>query len=148
MNDVFLDTHGLASYINQDDPHHDFAFLHGDELIRSGARFVTTFAIVTETAELLLTRLKSRGRTHVMRAINAATDFIFMLEAAGLVEIVQVDETLCRRALALMNRMSDKEWGLTDCISFIVMEDRNTREAFTGDSHYAQAGFRPLLRRS
>ena len=39
-----------------------------------------------------------------------------------------------------------KEWGLTDCISFIVMEDNGLTEALTTDEHFQQAGFRALLR--
>jgi hypothetical protein len=39
-----------------------------------------------------------------------------------------------------------KEWGLTDCISFVVMEARGIRDALTADEHFKQAGFRPLLR--
>jgi len=40
----------------------------------------------------------------------------------------------------------DKEWGLTDCISFIVMEDHGLTDALTTDEHFEQAGFRALLR--
>ncbi|HWR21118.1 MAG TPA: PIN domain-containing protein, partial [Verrucomicrobiae bacterium] len=39
-----------------------------------------------------------------------------------------------------------KEWGLTDCTSFIVMEDQRLREAFTADHHFQQAGYTCLLR--
>ncbi len=144
--DIFLDTHGLAAYINEDDPDHDFALLHGEELTDIGVHFVTTFAVLTETAELLLTRLKGSGRSQIMRAINAAANFVFMLEAANLAEIVQVDKTLWQRAQALMNQMSDKDWGITDCISFVVMQDRVITTAFTADRHFEQAGFRALLR--
>jgi uncharacterized protein len=35
----------------------------------------------------------------------------------------------------------DKEWSLTDCISFIVMEEHGLTEALTADHHFAQAGF-------
>ncbi|MFM5956954.1 MAG: PIN domain-containing protein, partial [Dolichospermum sp.] len=40
----------------------------------------------------------------------------------------------------------DKEWGLVDCISFIVMQDRGITDALTADTHFQQAGFRALLR--
>jgi uncharacterized protein len=38
-----------------------------------------------------------------------------------------------------------KEWGLSDGLSFVVMEMRGIREALTGDEHFEQAGFRALL---
>ncbi len=40
----------------------------------------------------------------------------------------------------------DKEWSLTDCISFVVMEREGLLDALTADRHFEQAGFRALLR--
>jgi hypothetical protein len=39
----------------------------------------------------------------------------------------------------------DKDWGLTDCISFVVMKDTKMTEALTTDHHFEQAGFKALL---
>jgi predicted nucleic acid-binding protein len=44
-----------------------------------------------------------------------------------------------------MSRRPDKEWSLTDCILFVVMEQRGLREALTGDHHFEPAGFVALL---
>ncbi len=41
---------------------------------------------------------------------------------------------------------NDKNWGIVDCISFIVMEEGRITEALTTDIHFQQAGFRALLR--
>jgi hypothetical protein len=38
------------------------------------------------------------------------------------------------------------EWGLTDFISFVVMQDRGITEALAYDQHFVQAGFRAVLR--
>jgi hypothetical protein len=46
----------------------------------------------------------------------------------------------------LYSRRSDKEWSLTDCISFVVMQEQGIGEALTGDRHFEQAGFRALLK--
>jgi len=144
--EVFLDTYGLAAYVNQDDDKHDIAMVCTEELIDSAARFVTTYAILTETAELLSSRLKSKGRGQILEAVNLAAEFVFDLQDEGNAEVLPVDGELWRRAWQLMNHRTDKEWGITDCISFIVMQDRNIEEAFTGDPHFAEARFRPLLR--
>jgi predicted nucleic acid-binding protein len=40
----------------------------------------------------------------------------------------------------------DKEWSLTDCISFLVMSDHGISEALTADRHFEQAGFTPLMK--
>ncbi len=39
-----------------------------------------------------------------------------------------------------------KDWGITDCSSFVVMSERGLSEALTTDEHFRQAGFRALLR--
>ena len=39
----------------------------------------------------------------------------------------------------------DKEWPLTDCISFVVMQEQGLSEALTADHHFLQAGFKTLL---
>jgi predicted nucleic acid-binding protein len=38
------------------------------------------------------------------------------------IEIVPVTSALLDRAVALYSARPDKEWGLTDCISFVVMQ--------------------------
>ena len=48
--------------------------------------------------------------------------------------------------VALYLRRLDKQWSLTDCISFVVMERRGLGEALTADRHFEQAGFTALLR--
>jgi len=40
---------------------------------------------------------------------------------------------------------SDKEWSLTDCISFVLMKQEGVTEALTADAHFVQAGFKALL---
>lgn len=52
---------------------------------------------------------------------------------------------LFERGIDLYQRRPDKEWSLTDCISFVAMADRNIAEALTGNHHFAQAGFTALL---
>lgn len=39
----------------------------------------------------------------------------------------------------------DKDWGLTDCISFAVMTQEGITQALTSDRHFEQAGFTKLL---
>ncbi|MDP7134637.1 MAG: PIN domain-containing protein, partial [Planctomycetota bacterium] len=39
----------------------------------------------------------------------------------------------------------DKGWSLTDCVSFVVMQERGLVDALTTDLHFQQAGFRALL---
>ena len=49
------------------------------------------------------------------------------------------------RGLELFGARPDKDWSLTDCISFAVMRERELTEALTADGNFTQAGFVALL---
>ena len=69
------------------------------------------------------------------------------LDASYLIALSAPNDQHHARARALAQRMKTaKEWGLTDCISFVVMRERNLTEALSADAHFEQAGFRALLR--
>ena len=70
---------------------------------------------------------------------------IRLAERLGLAEVVHVDQELLEQGLALFQSRPDKEWSLTDCISFAVMQKRGIGRALTTDHHFEQAGFERLL---
>jgi predicted nucleic acid-binding protein len=59
---------------------------------------------------------------------------------------VSVDAKLFDRAVSLYSARPDKEWGLTDCISFVLMSERGIAQALTTDRHFEQAGFLNVLK--
>lgn len=62
------------------------------------------------------------------------------------VEIVPLQMALYEEGVALYASRLDKQWSLTDCLSFVVMERSGLTEALTADQHSEQAGFLALLR--
>ena len=68
------------------------------------------------------------------------------LQSDPRVTIVPPTQALFQQGIVLYEGRSDKEWSLTDCISFVVMQQMQLIEALTGDSHFEQAGFRALLK--
>ena len=54
-------------------------------------------------------------------------------------------ESLLQGGMQLYFSRSDKEWGLTDCVSFALMQSEGVTDALTADVHFRQAGFRALL---
>jgi uncharacterized protein len=62
------------------------------------------------------------------------------------VTIVPISHDDYLRGFALYRSRLDKDWSLTDCISFLVMEDHGLQEALTVDHHFEQAGFNVLLK--
>ena len=80
-----------------------------------------------------------------VRHRSAAIRLLTALENDPSVEIVSVSDELYRRALDIYRDRVDKEWGLIDCLSFVVMKDDGLTDALTADNHFRQAGFRVLL---
>ena len=60
-------------------------------------------------------------------------------------EVVPVSEDLLARGWMLYGQRPDKGWGVTDCISMVVIQERGITDAFTSDHHFMQAGFTILL---
>ena len=56
-----------------------------------------------------------------------------------------IDRQVLKSGLERYRARSDKDWGLTDCISFVLMEREGITEALTADVHFRQAGFKALL---
>jgi len=49
------------------------------------------------------------------------------------------------RALDNYATCLDKDWSLTDCISFEVMKEKDIYLAYSSDHHFKQAGFEYAL---
>lgn len=73
--------------------------------------------------------------------------FIAALRRNALYEIVPASPALFHDGLDLYARRSDKQWSLTDCISFALMQKRGISRALAFNHHFEQAGFEALLRR-
>ena len=134
-NSIFLDTYGWLSLLNANEALHARSVEIWLALMNESRLVVLTDWIIAETGNGLA-RSRSNGRfVDVVRQ---------MLEAPS-VEIVDVNRNLLGRALADYGKYADKSWGLVDCVSFIVMQERGITEAFTSDRDFGQAGFECLL---
>ena len=60
--------------------------------------------------------------------------------------VAPADPVLFEEGIKLFEARPDKEWSLTDCISFVVMQREGITEALTGAHHFEQAGFVALLK--
>ena len=60
-------------------------------------------------------------------------------------EIIPMTSNAFKLALERYRSRADKRWGLTDCTSFLIMEQMNITEALSGDRDFQQAGFTALL---
>jgi predicted nucleic acid-binding protein len=106
-----------------------------DALAANQIRIITTQAVLVEFANSLA-RPKFR-----LKAGRTIDDF----QRDPSIEIIPLTGELFEKAFALFRERADKAWGLTDCISFVVMQERGISEALTADEHFEQAGFTALL---
>ena len=75
-----------------------------------------------------------------------AGDFIRRLQADEHVDIVPQTAEQFQAAADRYAARIDQRWSLTDCASFLVMEERGITEALAYDRDFQQAGFVALLR--
>jgi hypothetical protein len=97
---------------------------------------VTTEYVLTEVANHL-----SGSAIHRARFGQLLED----LRADPKTLIVESSHGLWQRAVERYLQRPDKEWSLTDCVSFLVMEEQRLQEALTTDHHFEQAGFSALM---
>lgn len=131
----FLDTSYLNALVNDRDQWHGVAVNWARLLATQRQPLLTTEFVLIEFADALSA---VRFRAQAVATIETLT-------SNSLLEIIPATSSLFVDALNLYQRRMDKSWGLTDCTSFIVMEDRGIDSALSTDNHFRQAGFRPLL---
>ncbi len=133
MKKVFADTFFFLAVLNRRDPFHEKALaFYGD----NQHQFVTTAWVITEVADANCAA-KTRGWFETLYRL---------LESDPKFSILPSDQNFHVRGLDLYFSRPDKDWSLTDCISFVVMQDEKLTDALTGDHHFSQAGFNALFR--
>ncbi len=132
---VFLDTSFVVALENTHDPHHACAKSLDDELLRENVVLLLHLGIVLEIGDGYA-RFGRRAR---------GIDLLTRFESEDGYVVFPLNEPLMEKAQALYRARTDKEWGLTDCISFVLMKQEGVTEALTADVHFRQAGFTALL---
>ena len=129
---IFVDTVYILALLNARDRWHRRAV----ELSQSvRAPLITSYAVLTEVADALAHRNRRAWATEAIADLQSDPD----------VRCVSVDEKTFTAALALYRDRADKDWSLTDCISFVIMREQRLTDALTADVHFVQAGFRALM---
>ena len=132
MKSVFADTFYFLTLLNERDAAHKQAVVVSRT---PGLTLVTTELVLIELADALC---KPPQRDEVRALWN-------VVEGDPAFQLVRATSELIQRGRKLYRERADKEWPLTDCISFVVMQDQGLSEALTADHHFEQAGFKALL---
>lgn len=133
MNPVFVDSFYFFAILNKKDLAHSKSI---DYSKQHSAPLVTTGWVLTELADGLA---RSSQRSVFTRIISN-------FRAVAVNVIVAPSDDLFQEGIKLYDERPDKQWSLTDCISFVVMKQRGIIDALTGDRHFEQAGFTALLK--
>lgn len=128
---IFLDTGYLLALVNERDQYHQQAV----ELSRlyENSAFLTTDAVLLELGNAL-------SRSYKTQAIEVL-EYLMNDES---VTLVHLSQELFSDAFGRYCHYRDQQWGLVDCLSFVVMERYGVTQVLSFDRHFAQAGFQLL----
>jgi uncharacterized protein len=128
----FVDSWFFIAHVDKSDPHH-----------RNARRLDAVLpSRVLLTHESVLTEVLAFFAEDEEYFRQAAADAV--RAALRTMEVLSVDRILFLRALELYERRRDKHYSLTDCLSMVVMRDRNITHVLTNDHHFSQEGFTVL----
>lgn len=132
MSRVFGDSFYFIALLNARDYHHHRA----REITRDlKVTIVTTRWVIAEVGNAL----------SGLGARRSFAQFLDGLSTQSRVVILPDSDRLYEAGAQLFGTRLDKEWSLTDCISFEAMRSEGIHEALTGDVHFAQSGFTMLM---
>ena len=102
---------------------------------QSDLNCVTTEFVLLEVADALSAPTARRQSAAFLRALRRDCS----------TRVIPLSPDLMEEGLQLFEQRTDKTWTLTDCTSFVAMRREGLTDALTGDQHFAQAGYGPLL---
>lgn len=107
------------------------------EALEEGPR-LSPIVTTTYVFDEVVTFFNSRGR-HAK-----AVEIGRRLRESQLVEIVPETEVLLEAGWSRFRNRPDKQYSLTDCISFVLMGRRDIEKTLAFDHHFEQAGYQLL----
>lgn len=132
MKSIFLDTSYVIALELASDQNHRAALKHWRSAAKSLPLFITTSYVFDE----IVTFFNSRG--HHAKAIEIGNRLL----SSPSIRLIHVEEDLFQLGWSYFQKHKDKGYSLTDCLSFLVMEEFGTDTAFAFDKHFVQAGFK------
>ena len=135
MRVYFADTSFWIALSSQRDQYHRRAVAWSRLVLRTKSTLVTTEAVLWEWLNAF---------SHASTRGLAAEGYRRCHEGSS-VEVVSFEAELVHSAVELYRTRPDKNWSLTDCLSFAVMEQRQITEALTTDHHFEQAQYKALM---
>ena len=136
MGEVFFDAGYWIALWNPRDALHPRALSDADG--PGTATVLTTQMVLVEALDAMVGMGEFRRRL--------AIRMIHDQDADPNVEVIPQTEAQFKAAVERYAARNDQRWSLTDCASFLVMEERNISKALAYDRDFDQAGFVAVLR--
>jgi predicted nucleic acid-binding protein len=130
---VFADTSFFVALLNRRDIAHSRAV---EISLQHRGRLITSEYVLLEVANWFAPSNRRSAFGSLLRQLHDQWD----------IEIVESSHVLFERGVVLYTARRDKEWSLTDCISMVILEDRQLKRVLTSDHHFEQAGYEVLLK--
>lgn len=130
---VFLDSFALIAWLNPRDQANPLVSQYFRDY---KGNLLTTEWVLMEVADAF-------SNTHHKKRVIKLFD---NLRNDSLVKIIGYKQSVYQNGFNLFSSRLDKDWSLTDCISFVVMTEHSVTDALTADHHFEQAGFRPIFK--
>ncbi|MGI0481904.1 type II toxin-antitoxin system VapC family toxin [Geminocystis sp. CENA526] len=133
----FLDTSYIIALEIVNEDYHQQVLQHWQTLAIYQPLLVTTTYIFDE----IVTFFNNRNLHY--KAVEIGNRLIESSE----IQLIEIDQKLFNEGWLYFQKYKDKSYSLTDCLSFIIMEQNNIYQALTLDHHFVQAGFQkfPLI---
>lgn len=131
---IFVNTGFLVALFEAQDQLHRRA--HQWSAAARGPFLVTEFVLLETYNWFSLARDRSKVAA-IRELVTSDPDY----------QIVPLSSALLMSGIELHESRPDKDWSVTDCISFHVMKERGITRALAYDHHFQQAGLYALLRR-
>lgn len=112
MKKVFVDTAAWLALINNRDDFHDSAIRIRKQLKKEHYKFITSDFVFLEVADALNS---ANFRQQTIKFINRFRNVSDLL-------VIPVSNELFQQGWKLYCQRLDKDWRLTDCISFVIMK--------------------------
>ncbi len=133
MKAVFADTFYFLSLLDSTEPCHVEAVAAASD---TQLQLITTQWVLTKFGDAYC---HPRNRADFVELYRALINH-------PRIKIIPADDIQFQRGIEFFSQRQDKDWSLTDCLSFVSMRDEGITEALTGDKHFEQAGFTALLK--
>lgn len=135
---AFADTSFFFALAAKRDRTHAPAVKAFTRLLRLQRPLVTTDYILDET----LTLTKARTSAKVALAL------LDRIERSPALSIQHITHDRFAAAKAFFRKHADHGYSFTDCTSFVLMHEMEIQDVLTTDRHFAEAGFRTMLKLS